>query len=358
MSKKITLILAASVLFSCSRENADTESREAAVKPAFLRHVQTVPAQLGNPESELTLAGKVEYDPDRVVRYVPLVGGTVERTGFSLGDKVQKGQVLLDIRSSELSALQSESIAAEIGLAIAQRALQQAQSLYDDRMLSEKELLEARAKVMQEQAVLERIRSDMSLYRKKDGGAFSIIAPASGYIVEKNVAPGGSVATGGDPLFVIADLSRVWVVAGVYAGDLQFVREGMPVKIRSLSWPDEVFPGKIDVLSQVFDPEEKILKVRILMSNADLKFKPGMSVVVHLSRTMAVRQIVLPYDALIFNDNQYFVVVEKTPGNFEIRPVEPAGHNGRTACIRSGLSEGEHVVVKNQLLIYDGLKGK
>jgi cobalt-zinc-cadmium efflux system membrane fusion protein len=66
--------------------------------------------------------------------------------------------------------------------------------------------------------------------------------------------------------------------------------------------------------------------------------------------------LAIPSDALIFDDNQYFVVVEETPGNFAIRNVIPQGHNNQTSYISSGLSEGENVVVKNQLLIYSGLK--
>lgn len=344
-------------MFACSNQKPN-EEKENAVNQAFLQNVQTAKAVLSSPESELTLAGKVGYDPDRVVRYVPLVSGVVEHTCFSLGDKVQRGQALLDLRSSELSALQSETVAAESELEIAQRTLQQAQTLFDDRMLSEKELLEAKAAVRQAQAAIARTKSDMSLYRQKGGGVFSIISPASGYIVEKNASSGSPAPQDGNPLFVIADLSRVWIIANVYAGDLQFVKEGMPVKISSLSYPNETFSGKIDVLSQVFDPEEKVLKARIVMPNIDLKFKPEMSVVIHLNNTKTVQQIAVPSNALIFDNDQYFVVVGKSQGNFEIRRVELAEHNDHTSYIRAGLNEGENVVINGQLLIYEELNGK
>ena len=123
----------------------------------------------------------------------------------------------------------------------------------------------------------------MSMYGyNRASGTFSVKSPMAGYVVHKNTSSGSTIAEGGDIVFTIADLSRVWIVANVYAGDLQFVSEGMEVEITTLSYPDEVFSGKINTLSQVFDPEEKVLKSRIFMDNKDLKFKPEMSVIVKL----------------------------------------------------------------------------
>jgi len=150
----------------------------------------------------------------------------------------------------------------------------------------------------------------------------------------------------------------VWIVANVYAGDLQFVSEGMEVEITTLSYPDEVFSGKINTLSQVFDPEEKVLKARIFMDNKDLKFKPEMSVIVKLKNEKTIHLVSIPSAALIFDDNRYFVVVENSPNEYKIREVTLQGHHDRITYISSGLSEGEMVVVENQLLIFTGLKEK
>jgi len=314
------------------------------VNPAFLASVKTVKAVLSNQEEELTLAGKVECDPDKVIHYAPLINGVIDRTYFSLGDRVSKGQTMLNIRSSELSSLQSE-------LVIAHRNLQSAEAMYEDKLISEKELIEARS-------AYEKLQADLSLYGENmGGGIFSIKAPMAGYVVIKNASSGSTVSEGGDPLFTIADLSTVWIIANVYAGNLQFVRAGMEVEITSLSYPKEIFYGKINSLSQVFDPEEKVLKARIIMPNKELKFKPEMSVVIKLKNERQTPCIAIPSDALIFDDNRYFVVVEESAGQFAIRAITLYGHNNQTSYIASGLQESEQVVVKNQLLIYSGLKG-
>ena len=130
----------------------------------------------------------------------------------------------------------------------------------------------------------------------------------------------------------------------------------MDAEITTLSYPDELFYGKINSLSQVFDPEEKVLKACITMNNSDLKLKPEMSVLVRLLGAGLNPALAIPSDALIFDDNCYFVVVENAPGSFVIKDVTLQGHHGKTSYIATGVSEGENVVVKNQLLIYSGLK--
>ena len=226
----------------------------------------------------------------------------------------------------------------------------------EDNMLSEKELLEAEAKLKQAQASYIKIRNDISVHgTNKGNGMFAVKSPMTGYIVGKNISSGSTVSTEGEPLFTVADLNTVWITANVYASNLQFVKEGMPVSITTLSYPDEVFHGKISALSQVFDPEEKVLKARIVMNNKDLKFKPEMSVLISLKNETNTQFVSVPSDALVFDDDRYFVVVQDR-GDFKIREVRLQGHNNKTTYIASGLSGGEEIVTNNQLLIYSGLK--
>lgn len=347
-------------LTSCTGNNKQEDTGKTdKMEEAFLRNITVAKVTLSNEEEELTLTGKVEYDPDKVISYVSLVNGIAERTFCSLGDKVQKGQTLLTIRSSELNSLQAEMTAAESEVKVAQREWQTAQALHADNMLSEKEMLEAQAKHKQAQAEFNKIRNNISMYGAgKENGSFAIPAPATGYVVDKNIAAGSTVSPESGPLFTIADLSKVWITANVYATNLQFVKVGMEVEINTLSYPDESFHGQINALSQVFDPEEKVLKARIIMDNKDLKLKPEMSVVIKLKDERHTRYTAIPSDALIFDNDRYFVVVETSPGYFSVREVSLKGHHGQTTYVAAGLSEGENVVTNNQLLIYTGLKEK
>jgi len=358
MQKIISIIISiVTVLSSCNSKSGQSGLENSGINETFLKNVKTVKAVLNNRQQELILTGKVEYDPDKIISYVPLISGVIDRTYFSLGDKVQKGQPLFDMRSTELSALFSEKISLEAEEKVAERELRTAQSMFDDHILSEKELLEAKGKLMQTQAAINKIKSDMSVYgTDKGNGIFTVNAPMSGYVVSKKALSGSTISPESEPAFSIADLTTVWVTVNVYASDLRLVREGMAVEIMTLSYPDEVFYGKINSLSQVFDPEEKVLKARIIMVNNDLKLKPEMSAMVILKDESHIRALAIPSEALIFDDNQYFVVVEEKSGSFAAKNVVPQGHIGKLSYISSGLYEGENVVVESQLLIYSGLK--
>jgi len=347
------------LLQSCSTKGNKSEKDEnLLIKDEFIASIKTEKPVLSNREQELILSGKIECDPDKVVYYTPLISGIVERTYFSLGDKVKQGQALLDVRSADISAYQSDLISFEAEIEIAKRELESALALYDDKLLSERELLEAKSKLKQAQAAFEKAKSDMSLYLNKGNGVFAIKSPMTGYIVDKKVAPGAPISPEGNSLFVVADLNNVWINANVYAGNIKLVKVGMPVEITTLAYQNEIFTGKIDAISQVIDPEEKVLKARIVMSNKDLKFKPEMFVEVKLKNETNNNYLSIPTDALIFDNDSYFVVIEVSHGKFEIKEVESQGHYQKNSYISSGLSEIDNVVVKNQLLVYSELKGK
>jgi cobalt-zinc-cadmium efflux system membrane fusion protein len=354
MKKQITIIVIA-ILTSCApKKNIENPP---SIKDAFIENIETAKVVLAPQEQELLLTGKVECNPDKIFSYVPLICGIVEKSHFSLGAQVRIGQPLLDIRSTELSALQAEKITLEAEEKLVERELKAAQAMFDDNLYSEIELLEAKSKLQQIRAALSKIKSDMSVYGSDKGnGIFTIHAPMSGYIVHKKASSGTMISPESDPVFTIADLSEVWVIANVYASNLLCVREGMEVEMNTFSYPNVKFHGKIDVMSQIFDPEARVLKARIEMDNKDLKLKPEMSMLITLKDKTLQPLVAVPSKALIFDDNQYFVVVEEPKGSFIIKNVVPQGHNQETSYIASGLIEGEKVVVKNQLLIYSELK--
>lgn len=348
-----------SLLFTaCVSNNEPAGSpNNSQVNENFFPNIRTTTALYSNPGEELILTGNVEADPNREIRFVPLISGVIDKIYFSLGDKVQKGQTLIDIRSTELSTLQSEMVSLEAEVKIAERELKTAKEMYADNMLSEKELLEAEGKLKQNSAALEKVKTDMSVFGlNKGNGTFSIKAPMSGYITTKNASPGSTVSADGDPLFSIVDLNTVWVTANVYPSDVLFVREGMQAQITTLVYPGLKFTGSIHAVSQVFDPEEKVLKARIVMKNENLKLKPGMAAVIKLKNESKDKLIAIPSDALIFDNDRYFVITQENPGNYHIKEVTIQGHHNKTTYIASGLTDGETIVTRNQLLIFSQLQ--
>lgn len=324
----------------------------------FMKEKITIDTAKNTPVTEtLALTGKVEYNPDKVIHFVSLVGGVITNTYFSLGDEVKKGQLLAEIKSTELSNLLAQKRTHQSQIQVAKRELETVNTMYQDKIASKKDLIEAQSNLDVLVAELENVEAQLSLYSaSSERGVFQIKAPSSGTIVNKNIAPGVQISTEGDPLFTIADLNEVWIMANVYAGNVPYVKENMNVDIKALSYPDYVFNGKINALSQVFDSEEHVLKARIVMNNSNNKLMPGMLVDVLVEKVLGTSAIAVPINALIFDDNQHFLLIYKDDCDLEIRPVTPFAHNSTQVFFQNNLTAEEKVVTKNHLLIYSQIK--
>ncbi|WP_343625434.1 efflux RND transporter periplasmic adaptor subunit [Flavobacterium lindanitolerans] len=357
---KYIYLMPLALLFSCNEKETVTEKNEKFCLNDDLKKKVTIEEIKREPVSEtFTLTGNVTYNSDNVIQFTSLINGVVTNTYFSLGDYVKKGQVLAEIKSTELNGLQSENKSVESQLAVAQRQLASVKSMFEDGIASQKDLIQAESEVKVLKASLENIKSNLALYSASpEKSVFQIKAPSNGFIVAKNMSSGMQISSGSDPLFTISDLNEVWVMVNIYATDMQNIKENMEVKIKTLAYPDEVFSGKISALSQVFDAEEHVLKARIVMKNTDLKLKPGMSadIILNKSNASAESLFAVPVKAVIFDDNQNFLVVYKDDCNLEIRQVDPVTKNREVVYFDKGIQENEKIISKNQLLIYESLK--
>ena len=347
-----TVIILSIFLVAC---NSQLTEPKPCNRATFMRSMETTQAVLSNRKEVLMLTGRVENIPSQTINFVPLVSGTIDRIFFTLGDKVQRGQRLISLRSQDLNELYAEQISAEMELRIAQREYQTARALFNDNMLSERELFEAEGQVRLAQVTLNRIQNTLSIYGiDSQTGLFTINSPMTGYILNTGaLSPGSNItAESDDPLFTISDLSSVWIMASVHSSHLRHIHVGMQAEITTPTFPDEVFFGKINAISRAFDPEERVLNARIVMENHNLKLKPEMFVDVKLSNQTNEFYIEIPSDALIFDHNRHFVVVRTSPETFENREVVVRNQYNGISFISSGLSENEHIVIENPLLIY------
>ena len=347
-------------LFSCQEKEVVIPKSEKFCLNEDLKKKITIEEVKKEPISEtFSLTGNVTYNADNVVQFTSLVNGIVTNTFFSLGDYVKKGQVLAEIKSTELNSLQSENKSVASQLLVAQRQLASTKSMYEDGIASQKDLIQAESEVNVLQSSLENIKSNLALYSaSSEKSVFQIKAPSNGFNVAKTMSSGMQISDGSEPLFTISDLNEVWVMVNIYATDMQNIKENMEVKIKTLAYPDETFSGKITALSQVFDSEERVLKARIVMKNKDLKLKPGMSADIILNKQNASTEpmVAVPVKAVIFDDNHNFLLVYKDDCNIEIREIEPVTKNSEVVYFDKGILENEQIITKNQLLIYESLK--
>lgn len=347
-------------LFSCKeKETAIEKDEKFCLNDDIKKKIAFQEVKKEAVSETFSLTGSVTYNADNVVQFTSLVNGIVTNTFFSLGDYVKKGQVLAEIKSTELNGLQSENKSLASQLLVAQRQLASTKSMYEDGIASQKDLIQAESEVNVLKSSLENIKSNLALYSaSSEKSVFQIKAPSNGYIVAKNMSSGMQISEGSEPLFTISDLDEVWVMVNIYATDMQNIRENMEVKIKTLAYPDEIFTGKITSLSQVFDSEERVLKARIVMKNKDLKLKPGMSADIILNKETKIKEpmVAIPVNAMIFDNSVNYVVVYKGDCDLEIRQVQPTTQNSENIYFEKGISENEKIISKNQLLIYESLK--
>lgn len=362
MKNYLNLIALASItLFvGCTeKENNDSKTKQKFCLTADLKKkIQIEEVQLQKVVQEQSLTGIITYNDDEKVPFSSLVSGLITKTFFSVGDYVKKGQVLAEIKSTELNSLQAEHKSLESKLKVAKRQLVTVQSMFKSGISSDIELIEAQSEVQVIESELENTKSNLSLYSaSSENAVFQIKAPSSGYIVEKNVNPGSQIAANDAPLFTVSNLSKVWVMVNVYSMNLKDVHQGMDVKITTPAYPGKIFNGKIERLSQVFDAEEHVLKARIVLENKNLELKPGLTADVLINNKAKVAEMAaIPANALIFDNNENYVIVYKEDCNLERRKIDFTLKNNEFLYFENGLEVGEKVITKNQLLISEQLK--
>lgn len=355
------LCIAGIVLLSCGC-NSDGPVEEGVIKQTFvlsetmLSTTETAIVKQTPLKNELRFYGKITTDNNKLIEVFPLVGGKVVRVNFELGDYVKKGQVLATIRSTEVAGFEKELQDAQNDLLIAKNNLKIAQELYDGKLTTEREVLEATSFHEKAQSQLFRIRETYNIYNIKPGSIFEIIAPISGFIVEKNINQDMQLRSDRtDNIFDIAQIDDVWAIANVNESDIDEVRLGVDADVTTLSYKDRVFHGKVDKIFNIIDPATKAMKVRIKLENHAYLLKPEMRASIKISYTDEKEMLAVPSTAIIFDKSKNYVVVFNDRYNIEVRKVEVFRQIGETTYLTSGLSEGENVVTHNQLMIYDAL---
>lgn len=357
---RISLLGIMLILMGCAQHNSNIVSSEKdihCIDEAFIPMIELGQAKEESVSRDIPLTGVVESNPDKVLHFISLADGVVSDTYFSLGDRVEKGQLLAELRSIELSELYAQSLSVASQLKRVEKKLETIQTMYEDGITSLNELMEVRSEREILKAEKEKIDAHLQLYSASaQKGVFQIKSPISGFITSKSISRGAHIYAGGEPLFTVSDLSEVWVWVNIHASNMQYIEEGMKVKIKTLAYPDMVFEGEINVMSQVLDAEARVLKAGIVMQNKDLKWKPGMFVDVVALEQLDMKALRIPTQALIFDNNQNYVVVYRDKCDIEIRLVDLFIKNNEESFLVGGLKENERIVTKNQLLIYEQIK--
>ena len=355
------IIISASFLslMACSKkeEVIKEESKDLELSSHTKSELSLAAASSEVVQNVLTLTGKVMPFEERQVKVSPLVDGIIEKLSANLGDYVHKGQTLAVVHSTDVADIENQTISSKTDLLSAQKSLQVQQDLFKAGLATEKDVTLAENEVIKAKGSVNRANNVSGIYGVKNS-SYTLKSPISGYIVEKNNSISDKMAyhegeTG--PFFTVADLSEVQVIANVYESDIAKVKLGFPVKVNLIAYPDKVFTGKIDKVSNVLDPQTRTMGVRINLKNPNNLLKPEMFAQITIDFNQDKKMVSIPSEAVIFDKNKNFVIVYKSAKDVQTREIQIAQTTNGKSFIFSGLANGEQVMLKNQLMIYNSL---
>ena len=337
--------------------------------------IETRAATLSTEPDLLRVKGKIALADDRTWRVGVRTIGSVIAVYAGLGDLVRKGQVLARYHADEVRdsralyrAALSELDRAKTAQTQAQRNRDRAQRLLELKAgsvqqveLAQQDLATAQAMVRKAQIEVDRGRdlleddlkvpADPPPSRKDETeDDVPIIAPADGYIIEKNVTPGKTVELS-SVTFVIGDLSRVWMLASVRQEDLGRLRTGQSAVVTLPGQDGPRLPGKITNLGQQLDPDTRVMQVRIELANAAGRLRPEMLANAEIPVGGGRPVLEVPSDALQQVNGQDVVFVRTAPDHFAVRPVRVGETADTRTPVLDGIKAGDEIVIRGSFIL-------
>ncbi len=289
-------------------------------------------------------AGRVDFNEEKMARLHPKVEGWIEELKVDkTGETVKKGDVLLSIYSPKLVSTQQEYLLALNGLKTLKN------SPFEDVARGAKEMVDSSRERLQlldvpEHQIVElektrKIKKQMHILTPVDGTVTSIGSRQGQYVTAKT------------ELYMVVDLSQVWVYADIYEYELPWINVGDEVEMSLASVPGKIFSGRVGYIYPYAEAKTRTTQVRIIFDNPDELLRPDMFAEVTIHSDVKINAIVIPAQAVIRSGDRTQVFVVTAPGKFEPRLVTLGIESRGQVAVLSGLSEGEEVVTSAQFMI-------
>lgn len=307
----------------------------------------------------VTVTATIRPNQDRIARVAPRVEGRIATVSANLGDKVRTGQTLATLDSLAVGEASSALSQARSADRVAEADYKRATSLQAEEIISQKDFLRARAEFEKSRASLRAAEDRMKLFgvpvSQGSGLAsvFPVSTPFAGTVIEKKATIGG-LAGPADALFVVADLSVVWIEANLAEAQLAKVRVGGKAALTVGAYPGEQFAGRVTYIASVLDKDTRSVPARIEVDNKDGRLKPEMFATATIESAAtpgaqpppaaATGQVLtVPADAIVLMQGQATVFVFEN-GTYEPRAIDPGERLGNRTVVKSGLKPGEQIV--------------
>ncbi|VAW38666.1 Cobalt/zinc/cadmium efflux RND transporter, membrane fusion protein, CzcB family [hydrothermal vent metagenome] len=308
-----------------------------------------------------SLSGEVVPNADRLAHIVPRMNGIVREVRKTLGEKVRTGEVMAVIESRELADIKSAYLAAKERILLADATFKREEKLWKKKISPEREYLEARQLLADAKIKLRSTEQKLHALGFSDKymeqlpahsniafTRYEITAPFEGTVIEKHVALGEAVE-GDSKVFVVADLSSVWIDLDIYQKDLSFIEKGQSVVISAGHGIPDV-TSRVSYVGPLVGEETRTALARVVLPNKAGKWRPGLFVTALVATSDTEMPIVVPKASLQMVEERVSIFVQ-TEGGFEPRAVKTGKEDKTQVEITSGLKPGERYVMKGAFML-------
>jgi Cu(I)/Ag(I) efflux system membrane fusion protein len=305
-----------------------------------LANVATAPVERTSSARTVSAVGVVSYAEPNEAKVSARFRGRIEKLYVNYtGQDVKKGQPLFELHSPDLVSAEQELILAQSGAAVTSG---------NDASSRQRTLEATRERLQVHFGMTEEQIAEIET-SKQARMSITFHSPIHGTVISKEVQEGQYVDEG-MVLYLLVDLSKVWIYLDVYEKDIRFVKTGTPVSFTSDTYPNERFHGRVTFIEPVINEETRTVRVRIESNNPNGKLKPNMFVQANISVPFTGK-VLVPTSAIMNTGKRSVVWVEVKPNVFEPRDVVVGMSSDANSEILSGLNEGEQVAVSGGFLI-------
>jgi cobalt-zinc-cadmium efflux system membrane fusion protein len=327
----------------------------------------------------ITASGRLVRNENRTFRVGAITEGLLIRVLANVGDRVEKGQLLAGMHTHEIHESRAEYRKAlsevsrlKSAAAYALKQRDRARRLYELKAASLEQVEHAESEFRNAEAALENAGTDVRRTRQhlveylqvdpeghiehsegeseQEGNLVPVRAPASGVVLERNVTA-GSVAAPGAELFVISDLSSLWLIAAVAEEHLGKLRTGISVRASVAAYPNRFFTGTITRIGDRLDPETRTVQVRVDLDNSAGLLRPEMYAIAEIAGAPGPAGLFVPTAAIQQLEGKPVLFVETTANHFEPRPVRSGRTMDGRIEIVEGLRAGERIVTQGSYML-------
>ncbi|MBW8036015.1 MAG: efflux RND transporter periplasmic adaptor subunit [Planctomycetes bacterium] len=236
-----------------------------------LMDIEVAPVERKFVDAVVRMTGKVDFDETNLAYITAWVPGRLDKLYVDYtGVSVNKGDHMVKLYSPELIGAQEELL----------QALEAVKNIQETELGIMREMTESTVKSVREKLRLWGVTPEQIAEIEKSGKVsdhMTIYAPTSGIVIHKNAQEGMYVQTG-TKIYTIADLSKIWVKLDAYESDLQWLRYGQEMEFTTIAYPGQIFKGTISFIDPILNDRTRTVKIRVNVQNPDGKLKPGMFV--------------------------------------------------------------------------------